>query len=1135
MQMGSRPKALESRAKAVLAAAALVVTLLQGCRSTDMGTPLLISDVFPATERGASGFAVEYLDRPGGTMQTAPLDQVRLSEDMLSVAGAGYRVDFSLQSRGSYLVLRIRDVAEPVPGTLMKLAFRVPAESPFVLIRLDYMSVPSRDGKAMSWPWLWARNTPNPLGAFAIQAPRDDAEFDDNLLRMWVHDGLPHPPGRWTMRRARAWLAEWQRRFSDQSCLVVGAKNRAELDRMTAWAEKIGMKQVYLHADSWRGEYWPREHSYMHVNREVFPRGEEDLNNYTAELRRKGMSVAIHGTCISIARNDPDYARNGIDPRLSRWVRGTLAQDAEADDTVLHFRPAPGARYPRQVRHEWVGPNTMRSWMNLRLFLLGEELVEVRSVENTDADVWVLEGCRRGAWGKSAAAHRAGTVFEGLTRPYGQVFVPDADSTLLPETVRRWAEFCARNNVDHLECDALEDHRDRPWGADKFSWLLASHLTLPSTSNTSGGCPLPFNIEYWFRSSRPVLANHARAGVAGGASLPLYLHSDIRPATGPYEILFKPAEMVGRGGNSFNVSYPWPMFGVTPDILDNHGMVPVVEKLLGNWRAVLKSISPECREAIAGEYGRFRSPLGAARNQHGTDVLFPPELVQGETRIVPLRLVGRAAGELNWGFGQEFGPIVPRQYVRTGDSLQLTNAWSAKEPEFVIRVMGELAESADAPDARQAQASGSNAILDAYAAGTTTDFTVHPLHSAHHIWPAAAVANGEAKPGQVLLRRTFTVSDPAAVKRARLFLHVDDEAVAHLNGKKVFAGGRYDQVLFADIANLRSGENELTVKATNGSGPGCFTAALHLEQAGASRVLASDSSWQGKVGEGDWGAVTELAAFGASVWPRARPQLAVVRHDLMPHSSTIEPAAGHELVVDGKTLHVACRNDSNDTATHAEDRPAWATSLDMSAARGIGCTVTGDGSGAVLVITIEGRGHRDYVVPIDFNGTREICIPSGEVAWGDPHWSWRGHGRFDYGRIRKVRIGFGTVPPETHAKVTVRNIRPLREVACELQDFTIKLGPGRELVVPGAVPSGHYLWYLGGDSIGLYDLNWNKVRDCEVRKQGFVVPMGPLTVQFAGAAEGQRAWLEAQFFTRGDPIAPGSSTVPRAAESGPRL
>jgi len=82
-------------------------------------------------------------------------------------------------------------------------------------------------------------------------------------------------------------------------------------------------------------------------------------------------------------------------------------------------------------------------------------------------------------------------------------------------------------------------------------------------------------------------------------------------------------------------------------------------------------------------------------------------------------------------------------------------------------------------------------------------------------------------------------------------------------------------------------------------------------------------------------------------------------------------------------------NASTSVVAHIDDRPGWETLLDMSDARGIGCTVSGAGSGAVLVISIGEHHKRDYVVPIDFTGTREIEIPSGEVAWGHAKWGWR--------------------------------------------------------------------------------------------------------------------------------------------------
>jgi hypothetical protein len=192
----------------------------------------------------------------------------------------------------------------------------------------------------------------------------------------------------------------------------------------------------------------------------------------------------------------------------------------------------------------------------------------------------------------------------------------------------------------------------------------------------------------------------------------------------------------------------------------------------------------------------------------------------------------------------------------------------------------------------------------------------------------------------------------------------------------------------------------------------------------------------------------------------------------------------------------------------------------MSDTRGLACTVTGDGSGALLVITLEGRGgRRDYIVPIDFTGTRDIEIVSGEVSLGDPRWSWvHGVGRYDYGRIHQVQVGFGTVPANVDAQVMVKAIRPMREVATEVQDLTIKIASSGELVVPGVISSGHYLWYRGGGSVGLYDLNWNKVKDIRVKKRDFIFPKGALDVTLDSTSTQEPPWLEVQFFTKGAPI-----------------
>ena len=112
-------------------------------------------------------FEITYQDQPDGELKTARTDQLLLKDDILSVSAKGYRIDFSVQSRENYLVLRIQKVIEPTPGSLLKLAFLMPDFSPYALTRLDYMSVPSWNGKQMHWPWIWARNSANPIGASA--------------------------------------------------------------------------------------------------------------------------------------------------------------------------------------------------------------------------------------------------------------------------------------------------------------------------------------------------------------------------------------------------------------------------------------------------------------------------------------------------------------------------------------------------------------------------------------------------------------------------------------------------------------------------------------------------------------------------------------------------------------------------------------------------------------------------------------------------------------------------------------------------------------------------------------------------------------------------------------------------------
>ncbi len=141
----------------------LLITMLASSTHDETGTSkpssLSIGEVFPELDNRApvSELSATFVDGPGGGMQTTHLDKVELHDNLLTASGNGYRVAFTVQPRDTYLVLRIKEVDEPRPGTLMKLRFYLGPDNLFTLTRLDYMSVPTDGDRGMAWPWIWPR------------------------------------------------------------------------------------------------------------------------------------------------------------------------------------------------------------------------------------------------------------------------------------------------------------------------------------------------------------------------------------------------------------------------------------------------------------------------------------------------------------------------------------------------------------------------------------------------------------------------------------------------------------------------------------------------------------------------------------------------------------------------------------------------------------------------------------------------------------------------------------------------------------------------------------------------------------------------------------------------------------------
>jgi hypothetical protein len=179
-------------------------------------------------------------------------------------------------------------------------------------------------------------------------------------------------------------------------------------------------------------------------------------------------------------------------------------------------------------------------------------------------------------------------------------------------------------------------------------------------------------------------------------------------------------------------------------------------------------------------------------------------------------------------------------------------------------------------------------------------------------------------------------------------------------------------------------------------------------------------------------------------------------------------------------------------------------------------TVTGDGSGALLVVTL-GLSN-DYIIPIDFTGRKDIVIPVSEATHALNAWRMRqGTKGAQYGLFHSYSIGFGQVPGNTHAKVLIENLRMVGEKPSSIKNPVIHAGAGT-LAIQGEVKSGHYLWYQGGDKVGVYDKNWNLQTDLPVVATNYEVDKGFSEYWIDGECATPPPWLDVQFITKGETI-----------------
>ncbi|MEN9468962.1 MAG: hypothetical protein RL630_695, partial [Verrucomicrobiota bacterium] len=473
------------------------------------------------------------------------------------------RVTLAVNAGDRYIPFRLEKIedvpkdSEPTLNFLLNYQWgALPETVPF-----DYMCLAGgrfetrRSYTQASWPYLWKRANNDPLGGFAFFVPQNDEEHNEALLRIWTEEKIPHPKveGKWTYDVAKKWAEEWNKNADDITHLIVSAEKPEDLDPLIDYAKKLQVKRVYMHTDTWRGQYWVLDRDALSVNPKVFPRGEEDLKAFIDKLKANGIGVMMHTLCYGVGPEGSKYLGKGkkTDRRFAFWGKGKLEKPISPTDTTILFRPDPGVKL--------TNPNHWTSDV-----LIGDEIVKC-SFADMDKEVWTLKDCKRGA---EPASHEAGTEVIGLFKAYGQNYYPSSMTDLPEITGRDYAEFFNRLGVQHHEYDGRECHDDVPWGFNKWSMFVYQNSKLPMTSNTSSGGTNPWDLMYRFKKNgADKVYNKGSASGCGSGTAALALERDSRLATSPIENHFIMALGAVANTPGYVFEKPEPMFGIFPNVI----------------------------------------------------------------------------------------------------------------------------------------------------------------------------------------------------------------------------------------------------------------------------------------------------------------------------------------------------------------------------------------------------------------------------------------------------------------------------------------------------------------------------------------------------------------------------------------
>lgn len=247
--------------------------------------------------------------------------------------------------------------------------------------------------------------------------PAEDAL--ETIGQIEVAEGLPHPmlDGEWGKTSTAAKLSYLITGFGEQN-----------IDEIFEYAQKAGFKYIY-HGGPFLN--W----GHFDLSNGDFPDGDESLKRCVEKASAVDIRVGVHTLSNFITTNDP-YVSPTPDPRLMRIGSSNLTEAIDAKSRDIGI----------------ANPEPFREQQTLSAAIIGEEIIQYSRI--SEAEPWVLLGCKRGAFGTKASAHPTDSDIGKLVdHPY-RVFFPNLD--MQDEMAARLVELFNNTGLQQISFDGLE-------------------------------------------------------------------------------------------------------------------------------------------------------------------------------------------------------------------------------------------------------------------------------------------------------------------------------------------------------------------------------------------------------------------------------------------------------------------------------------------------------------------------------------------------------------------------------------------------------------------------------------------------------------------------------------------------------